>query len=128
MDETKFQRWSFVEAVKIEVNSTYFAALTAPEVSLQLAPRLADLYDSQTGCKSTDTITCQLRRTFVRVNAMHTSAILKKPLCNRTFFIAMSITVLLVLGFGMNHHLPAVLLSTLLFSCSYLVSPDKSER
>lgn len=57
---------------------------------------------------------------------MQATAILKKPLCNRSFFIALSITVLLILGFWMNHHLPAILLSTFLFSCSYLISSDKS--
>lgn len=51
---------------------------------------------------------------------------LKRPLSSRPLTIALSLIVLFVVGFGFNLHLPAILLSALLFACGYLVEPAKA--
>ena len=52
--------------------------------------------------------------------------ILKRPLLSRVFIIALSIAVIVIVGFGLNLHLPAVLLSTFLFAGSYLLGSPKT--
>ncbi len=46
---------------------------------------------------------------------------LKILLLKRSSIIALSISVLAVVGFGLKFHLPAILLSTLLFAGGYLL-------
>ena len=53
--------------------------------------------------------------------------ILKKPLMGRPLVIALSIAVIVVVGFGLNLHLLAVPLSALLFACGYLLDTGKGE-
>jgi len=55
-------------------------------------------------------------------------AILKKPLLNRPLAIVLSVAVLVIVGFGLNLHLPAILLSALLFASSYLLESEKTNR
>jgi len=52
---------------------------------------------------------------------------LKKPRLNRAAIIGLSVTEIGIVGFGLNLHLLAVLLSALLFACGYLLEPDKTE-
>ena len=49
--------------------------------------------------------------------------LLKSLLLNRIFMIALSVLVVAVFGFALDYHLPAILLSALLFAGSYLLEP-----
>ncbi len=51
-----------------------------------------------------------------------------RPLLGRPLAIFLSLAVLTVVGFGLGLHLPAILLSALLFSCGYLFGADKAKR
>lgn len=53
---------------------------------------------------------------------------LKSRLLKRPLVIALSIAVLAVFGFGLGLHLPAILLSALLFAAGYLLEPAKTGR